>query len=330
LESCLDKIDRGLQLGRQILFNEKLPQRHEQRARVEVVNVEAFVQIVGILLGDIGDAQYVDSLFGHRCLREKRRDMTRSSKIVGIAKDSNPGAAKAKAQIRGNVMRPKSAAPSPPNTEPAARNFRDRVVELRRVPARSLKKNPKNWRLHPEEQRSALHGMLSDIGYAGAIIVRELPAGELEILDGHLREELSGDDVVPVLVVDLNDAETARFLATYDPLSGLAEIDAAALGALLDEVAPDLLDNADLRKMLADLHDELVVEEKEGAADEHEVPGLGLRPHEHYDYLVVLASTAQEWNVICERLGLVPEARRGRMGTSRAVHARKLLEVLGQ
>jgi len=209
-------------------------------------------------------------------------------------------------------------------------NFRDRVVELRRVPADTLRKNPKNWRLHPEGQRSAVAAMLGDIGYAGAIIAREVAEGQLEILDGHLRDELSGSDVVPVLVVDLDDAEAARFLATYDPLSGMAEVDSLALGELLEEVGPDLGDNADLRKLLADLHEELVTEEAEGKTDEHEVPGLGLRPHEHYDYLVVMASTAQEWNVICERLGLSAESqsRRGRMGTSRAVHARQLLKVM--
>jgi hypothetical protein len=58
-----------------------------------------------------------------------------------------------------------------------------------------------------------------------------------------------------------------------------------------------------------------------------EVEGMALEPHEHYDYLVVLATTTQEWNVLCERLGLEPEKRRhGRMGTCRAMRASKLLD----
>ena len=31
--------------------------------------------------------------------------------------------------------------------------------------------------------------------------------------------------------------------------------------------------------------------------------------------LVVLATTTQEWNVLCDKLDLKPEQRRGRMGT---------------
>jgi hypothetical protein len=55
---------------------------------------------------------------------------------------------------------------------------------------------------------------------------------------------------------------------------------------------------------------------------------MALQPHEHYDYLVVLATTAQEWNVLCDRLGMVPDKRRGRMGTCRAIRAGKLIEAL--
>jgi ParB-like nuclease domain len=114
--------------------------------------------------------------------------------------------------------------------------IRDRIKELRRVPASSLRPNPRNWRTHPEHQRDALRGVLAEVGYAGALLARELPDGALELIDGHLRAETTPDAVVPVLVLDVDEKEAAKLLATYDPLSALAETNIQALEALLANV----------------------------------------------------------------------------------------------
>ena len=52
--------------------------------------------------------------------------------------------------------------------------IRDRIKELRRVPARELLPNPKNWRSHPAAQKDALQGLLAELGYCDATIAREL------------------------------------------------------------------------------------------------------------------------------------------------------------
>lgn len=114
--------------------------------------------------------------------------------------------------------------------------IRDRIIDFRRVPAADLLPNPKNWRLHPAPQRDAMRGILEEIGYAGALLARETPDG-LELLDGHLRRETTPDQVVPVLVLDVTEAEARVLLASYDPLSAMATADAAALDALLREVS---------------------------------------------------------------------------------------------
>ena len=44
--------------------------------------------------------------------------------------------------------------------------IRDRIKELRRVPASELLPNPKNWRTHPVAQQDALRGVLAEVGYA--------------------------------------------------------------------------------------------------------------------------------------------------------------------
>ena len=101
--------------------------------------------------------------------------------------------------------------------------IRDRIKELRRVKAGLLRPHPKNWRTHPQAQQDALRGVLAEIGYAGALLARELPDGSLELIDGHLRAETTPDMEVPVLVLDLDDREAAKLLAVHDPLAGMAE-----------------------------------------------------------------------------------------------------------
>lgn len=55
--------------------------------------------------------------------------------------------------------------------------IRDRIMGLRRVRARELLANPRNWRLHPKPQQDALKGVLAEIGYADALLARETPDG---------------------------------------------------------------------------------------------------------------------------------------------------------
>jgi ParB-like nuclease family protein len=128
--------------------------------------------------------------------------------------------------------------------------IRDRIKELRRVQASQLRPNPRNWRTHSETQRNALQGVLAEIGFAGALLARELADGSLELIDGHLRAKTTPDMAVPVLVLDVNEQEADKILATYDPLSGLAGVDAAALQSLLDGIETD---NAALREMWSGL-----------------------------------------------------------------------------
>ena len=117
-------------------------------------------------------------------------------------------------------------------------NYRSRITGLRRVKASDLTPHPENWREHPPEQIGALEGVLGDVGFAGAVLARELPDGRLQIIDGHARAETMGDQEVPVLVTDLDEDEARLVLATYDPIGAMAESNGEALTALLDELPP--------------------------------------------------------------------------------------------
>ena len=127
--------------------------------------------------------------------------------------------------------------------------IRDRIKELRRVSAKELLPNPKNWRTHPKQQQDALRGVLAEVGLADACLARELPDGSLMLIDGHLRAETLGDGTVPVLVLDVNEAEADKLLATLDPLAAMADSDAARFEELLHTVNTS---SQALQEMIAD------------------------------------------------------------------------------
>src|SRR5690242_20465824 len=102
---------------------------------------------------------------------------------------------------------------------------RNRIRELRLVKASMLRPNPRNWRLHPAAQQEALRGILAEVGYADALLARELADGSLELIDGHLRAETTPDMEVPVLVLDVTADEANKLLAVLDPLANRAGVD---------------------------------------------------------------------------------------------------------
>jgi ParB-like chromosome segregation protein Spo0J len=123
-------------------------------------------------------------------------------------------------------------------------HFRDRIKAFHRVAPDKLVPHPGNPRRHPEVQRRAVAGVLESVGFAGAALVRELPDGRYQLIDGHLRTELvrtadsTGDPRIPVLVLDVDEREASQLLLTHDALGGLAESDPRRLARLLDDASP--------------------------------------------------------------------------------------------
>jgi hypothetical protein len=141
--------------------------------------------------------------------------------------------------------------------------IRDRIKEFRRVRAADLRPNPKNWKTHPDRQRDALRGLLAEIGFAGAVLARELEGGSLELIDGHLRAETTPEMLLPVLVLDVTAEEADKLLATFDPLGDMAEPDDVALDDLLKGIDTE---NDALKELLEDLR----TEDDEELPDEEE------------------------------------------------------------
>lgn len=120
----------------------------------------------------------------------------------------------------------------------------NRLVGHLDIAPAELVANPKNWRIHPQAQADELTALLDRYGWVSSVIAQ---VGTLLVLDGHLRVQLAlarGEPTLPVDLVDVDDAEADRILATLDPLGALARRDDAKLRDLLDEL-PDLTPRLD-------------------------------------------------------------------------------------
>lgn len=119
--------------------------------------------------------------------------------------------------------------------------IRDRIVGLKRIKARDLREHALNPRRHPEHQKTAVSLLLQEIGMADRLLAYTDTEGKLRLVDGHLRRDILGDTLVPVLVTDLNEEEAAMMVAVGDPLAGLAERDDAVMRELLAQTDGGLL-----------------------------------------------------------------------------------------
>jgi hypothetical protein len=81
-----------------------------------------------------------------------------------------------------------------------------------------------------------MRGVLQEVGIADVLHAYVSPSpGQLTCIDGHLRKSL-GPQPWPVLLLDVNDAEAAYLLATYEELAPIALRDQDRLAALLGAV----------------------------------------------------------------------------------------------
>jgi hypothetical protein len=118
----------------------------------------------------------------------------------------------------------------------------NRVKALKYIKGKDLRSHPKNPRLHPDAQIKALGGILEQVGIADALVAYKAGDGVLTLIDGHCRGENWEEVKWPVLILDVTDAEAELVLATHDPLTGMAIVDADKMAALLDSVEIECAD----------------------------------------------------------------------------------------
>src|SRR5450759_4129058 len=151
--------------------------------------------------------------------------------------------------------------------------WRSRIVGSGEEAPDQLVANPLNWRNHPDPQRDALRGSLTEVGWVQQILVNRQSG---HVVDGHARveEALSRNEpTVPVLYVDLSPEEDALVLATLDPIGAMATADTAKLEELLAGIS---VDDAGLLALLGELAGN---DPKAGLTDPDEVPEPSESPY---------------------------------------------------
>lgn len=154
--------------------------------------------------------------------------------------------------------------------------IKNRIKGLAALPHDRILPCPLNWRLHPDNQKEALRGLLADVGVIDTVLVRPVEPGALAalhkvarddraafdawlagyrgdfmLIDGHLRvEELQAHGPIDALVVDLDAREAAEALAIFDPIGDLATMDR---GKFLDLAGDFNSTNAAVQALVADL-----------------------------------------------------------------------------
>jgi DNA modification methylase len=180
-------------------------------------------------------------------------------------------------------------------------SVRNRKKEIRSVRGSELVPNPSNWRRHPAPQRAAMEGILAEVGDVDYLKVVEQPDGRLMLLDGHLRADIRGDEVVDVVVLDLDDVEQRLVLATFDPVAAMAETDAATQAELLASITVDDAGVADLLEALRTQEMAPFTIEQPVPVEDEEAVGAAVDEAEAPEY-VPFTSRGQVWRLGDHRL----------------------------
>lgn len=211
------------------------------------------------------------------------------------------------------------------------------------VPIDSVKPDVDNPRVHSTDNIADIRGSLQEFGQHQPIIVNK---NTNVIIAGHGRVEAAksmGWDFIAAVFVDEDEAQSAARAIADNATGDTSEWSMPDLSKMFGKIATP--ESGELRHLFDSLQYQI-----ETGADPKEakdktssdtgdmakkveiINAMELKPHEHYDYVVVLARSTHEWNVLVDRLGLAKvdaTAGKSKLGIGRAVAASKLLELLG-
>ena len=122
------------------------------------------------------------------------------------------------------------------------KKYANRIVGSGIMNPADIKANPQNWRKHPASQGKALDEVLGSVGWIQEVIINKTTGN---LIDGHLRVETAlknKETEIPVKYVELTEDEERIALATFDPISAMAEQDAEMLKQLLADIESEDVD----------------------------------------------------------------------------------------
>lgn len=153
--------------------------------------------------------------------------------------------------------------------------------------------NPKNWRVHPQSQQTALTSILDRVGWVQQVIINRRTGN---LVDGHLRVTLAmrkGEPEIPVVYVDISEEEEDLILATLDPLAGLATADRDLLKSLMQDIE---FDDENVANMLNEIiGDEAETQPPDTSIDDEEPPEDSYK--EQYGVIIICLDEAHQEDV---------------------------------
>lgn len=121
-------------------------------------------------------------------------------------------------------------------SEATNQQWANRIVAYGEESPAALLANPRNIRLHPQDQADALAAILRKVGYVQDVIVNKNTGF---LVDGHLRVQLALQQAqlsIPVKYVELTEEEETEMLLFLDYLTTLATVDTVKMSKLVEEV----------------------------------------------------------------------------------------------
>lgn len=199
--------------------------------------------------------------------------------------------------------------------------WRNRIVESGELPANQFLPHELNARRHPNYQRDALRGSLTEIGWVEPVVISKRSG---KLLDGHARieEALSQNENAPVpfVAVDVSADEEALILATLDPIAAMAVYEQQAQEELLDGLeAEDQALDALLEQQRAEI--EQIKAGRQAAGNDRE----GMTASKHG--VVKVAISSREIGLIEKAIYATGQSNRGE---ALAEICREYLDAKGQ
>ena len=156
-------------------------------------------------------------------------------------------------------------------------------LEFRWLTKSELKANPKNWRLHPENQKQALAQAIDEVGFVVPVLFNKRTG---YLIDGHARvDQVADDREIPAIIIDCDPKQEARILASLDNITSLANADYEKLAELIETA--DFEKDSPIDEMLLNVLDNFKeFEEDQEQIDPDELPDVQIsdRPGIHIEF----------------------------------------------
>jgi len=200
------------------------------------------------------------------------------------------------------------------------------------VPLRQLKPHPENPHKHPQTQVALLSELITSIGWRYPIVVSKQSGF---IVSGHLRLIVAKRLEMPKAPVEVQDFETEENERTQlladNRMPELAQIDGDALALILTRLR-ERNANVALTGYDAKTVEQILKAARKAVTDKGQpIPEMELQPFEHYDYIVLMFKTTQDWMRALQlfkikdvNFSIVPEYKR--IGLGRVVDGARILQ----